>query len=67
MSDLWYAYKRTNIFLKLCEDLEEIGFSFNPYDTCIANQQINGKQHTIRFHVDNLMSSHEDKRSTMSF
>ena len=24
----------------------------------MANRQVNGKQHTIRYHVDDLMSSH---------
>ena len=30
----------------------------NPYNPCVANRQVNGKQHTIRYHVDDLMSSH---------
>ena len=24
----------------------------NDYDPCIANHMVNGKQHTVRFHVD---------------
>jgi hypothetical protein len=47
---LWYK--------KFRKDLEEIGFVFNPYDPCVANKMVNGKQHTIRFHVDDLMASH---------
>jgi hypothetical protein len=48
---LWYKEFRG--------DLEkECGFKFNPYDPCVANRQVNGKQHTIRYHVDDLMSSH---------
>ena len=49
---LWYK--------KLKNDLEEIGYEFNPYDACVANKMINGKQHTLRVHVDDLMCSHVD-------
>ena len=56
---LWYK--------KLWSDLEEVGFEFNPYDPCIANCTINGKQHTIRMHRDNIMSSHEDKEINDDF
>jgi hypothetical protein len=49
---LWYQ--------KLRKDLEEIGFVFNPYKPCVANQLVNSKQHTVRFHVDDLKSSHVD-------
>ena len=35
---LWYK--------KFCADLESIGFKFNPYDPCVANRIVNGKQHT---------------------
>ena len=41
-------------------DLEKVGFKFNPYDPCVANKTIEGKQMTVRFHVDDLMSSHMD-------
>ena len=47
---LWYQ--------KFRKDLEGIGFVFNNYDACIANREKNGSQHTIRFHVDDIMSSH---------
>ena len=50
---LWYK--------KLKKDLEGIGFRFNPYDPCVCNRMIQNKQHTLRFHVDNLMSSHAEK------
>jgi hypothetical protein len=51
---LWYKQFR--------KDLEEYGFDFNPYDPCVANKFVNGKQHTIRFHVDDLMASHVDPK-----
>ena len=47
-------------YKKLRGDLEGAGFIFNPYDPCIANRVVNGKQQTIRFHVNDLMSSHMD-------
>ncbi len=51
---LWYK--------KFKSDLETIGFVFNDYDMCIANCMVNGKQQTIKFHVDDFMSSHEDSK-----
>ena len=47
---LWYKKFRSG--------LEGIGFKFNGYDPCVANRVVDGKQHTIRFHVDDVMSSH---------
>ena len=32
----------------------------NGYDPCVANRTVNKTQHTIRFHVDDIMSSHKD-------
>jgi len=56
---LWYN--------KFKKDLESIGFEFNPYDPCVANRIVNGKQQTVRFHVDDLMSSHVDRRVNDKF
>ncbi|MGL4349163.1 MAG: reverse transcriptase domain-containing protein, partial [Plesiomonas shigelloides] len=49
---LWYKLFR--------RDLESIGFEFNSYDPCVCNRRVNGLQQTVRFHVDDLMSSHMD-------
>ena len=54
-------------YRKFREDLEEHGFQFNPYDSCVANKMINGKLQTIRFHVDDLMRSHVDKKINDDF
>jgi hypothetical protein len=43
------------------KDIEDIGFNVNPYDPCIANRMVNGKQHTIAWHVDDVKSSHINK------
>ena len=52
---LWYNKFRSN--------LEEKGFN----DPCVANKMINRKQQTIRFHVDDLMSSHIDPKVNDEF
>jgi len=36
----------------------ELGFTINPYDSCVANKMIDGKQCTILWHVDDLKISH---------
>ena len=56
---LWYQ--------KLQKDLESIGFKINPYDPCVANQMVRGKQHTVVFHVDDLKCSHVDKKVNTEF
>ena len=42
----------------LSETLVSWGFTINPYDQCVANKQINGRQCTIVWHVDDLKISH---------
>lgn len=44
-----------NLTSFLCD---ELGFTTNPYDACVANKTINGKQCTIAWHVDDLKISH---------
>ena len=56
---LWYA--------KFRADLEAEKFVFNRYDPCVANKVVDGKQLTIRFHVDDVMSSHVDKNVNDKF
>ena len=51
---LWYK--------KFRSELEAEGYVFNPYDPCVANKMIGQKQHTVRFHVDDLMASHVDPK-----
>ena len=47
---------------KLTESLKIRGFVINPYDWCIANKDVQGKQCTIVWHVDDLKISHVDPR-----
>jgi hypothetical protein len=43
---------------KLSGKLIEWGFTPNPYDTCVMNKMIDGKQLTVAWHVDDLKASH---------
>jgi hypothetical protein len=45
-------------YRKFTKSLMEIGFELNPYDPCVANKMIEGKQMTICFHVDDCKLSH---------
>ena len=56
---LWYK--------NLKKDLEGISFKFNPYDPYVCNRMIQNKQHTVRFHVNDLMSSHVKKHVNDEF
>ncbi|KAI2497083.1 Reverse transcriptase (RNA-dependent DNA polymerase) [Fragilaria crotonensis] len=49
---LWYNL--------LSSSLKEMGFEINPYDPCVANSTINGKQCTIVWYVDDMKISHAD-------
>ena len=40
---------------------EELGFTINPYDSCVANKTINGSQCTVLWHVDDLKLSHKSQ------
>ena len=51
---LWY-----NLFSTTLKDL---GFEINPYDKCIANMKINGKQCTIAWYVDDNKIFHVDSK-----
>ena len=51
--------KATLLFYqKFVGDLMTIGFELNPYDPCVANKTINGKQLTLVWHVDDIKESH---------
>ena len=42
------------------------GFVLNPYDLCVANKFINGKQCTITWYVDDTKISHVDSKVVTS-
>jgi len=39
--------------------LKDLGFTLNPYDPCVGNMMVNGKQCTITWYVDDTKISHE--------
>mmetsp|Transcript_35469 Transcript_35469/g.82303 ORF Transcript_35469/g.82303 Transcript_35469/m.82303 type:complete len:122 (+) Transcript_35469:4603-4968(+) len=48
-------------YKKLVPDIKSIGFNLNPYDPCVANKVVNGKQLTIFWHVDGIKISYISK------
>lgn len=59
---LYGTLRAALLFWKLLSSkLQEWGFKINPYDRCVANKMINGKQCTVLWHVDDLKISHEDE------
>jgi hypothetical protein len=51
---LWYDLFSTT--------LEGMGFEINPYDACVANKMVDGKQCTIVWYVDDLKVSHMSEK-----
>lgn len=47
-------------WLQVSQDLVSLGYEINPYDWCVANKMINGKQHTVGWHVDDFLLTHVD-------
>ena len=56
---MWYRRLQT--------DLEMEEYKFHEYDPCIVMKVIGGKQHLVRFHVDDILSSHEDSKVNDNF
>jgi len=54
-------------YKKFRADIEKIGFVVNPYDSCVANREVNGSQQTVTWHVDDLKSSHLDTKVNDEF
>ena len=54
-------------YRKLIADLTSIDFKINPYDPCVANKMVNGKQLTVCWHVDDLFTGHEDPQVVKRF
>ena len=50
-------WKRITNFL-----VDHLGFTINPYDSCVANRMIEGTQFTICWHVDDLKLSHKSHK-----
>jgi hypothetical protein len=52
---------------KLSKKIVEWGFKINPYDSCVANKMVNGKQLTDAWNVDDLKFSHDDAKIVDGF
>ena len=48
-------------------DMRGEKFELNPYDPCVANKMIGGKQITICWNVENLKVSHVDPKEVTKF
>jgi hypothetical protein len=58
---LYGTLRAALLFWKLLSGkLVKWGFTINPYDWCVANKMIDGKQCTIIWHVNDLKISHMD-------
>jgi len=51
----------------LSETLQEWGLTLNPYNKCLANKDIEGKQCAIIWHFDNLKISHVSKEDVQTW
>jgi hypothetical protein len=47
---------------RLSAQLVSWGFTLNPYDSCVVNKVVDGKQLTVAWHVDDLKISHVDAK-----
>ncbi len=54
-------------YQKLVSELRSMGFIINPYDPCVTNKIVNGKQLTLRWHMDDLMISHVNMTAINKF
>ena len=54
-------------YKKFKKAIEGQGYVVNDYDPCVANKMINGKQHTLSWHVDDLKASHMDPKVNDKF
>ena len=61
LNAIYGAMKASLLFYrKFTKSIKSIGFEINPYDPCVANRIVRGKQQTILFHVDDNKISHVD-------
>jgi len=67
MSKALYGMLKSALWFYKKLDLKHYGFVINPYDPCVANATINGKQMTVTCHVDDLKVSHKDPAEITKF
>ena len=54
-------------YQELTTDLTKYSFEINPYDPCVANKQVEGKQMTSSWNVDDLKISHASSKVVDEF
>ena len=54
-------------YRKLLSELEDFGFTVNPYDPCVSNKIINDSKMTVTWHVDDIKIPHKDSREVAKF
>jgi len=54
-------------YKKLVKNLKNYGSEFNPYEPCIANKQVKGKQMKVSWHLDDLKVSHVNSKEIDHF
>ena len=54
-------------YRKFCNTLLRNDFKVNPYDPCVFNRLVEGKQQTILFHVDDCKISHKNSKVNDEF
>ena len=42
-------------------------FTFNPYNACVTKKIVNKKEHTVRFHMKDLIYNHVDRKVNDNF
>ena len=47
---------------KWVQDIRSIGYKLNCCGPCVANKTIQGKQHTLKWHMDDIIMSPEDEQ-----
>ena len=47
------------VLQEVCEESHEAGVQYQPYNGCMANNMVKGKQVTICFHIDDCKISHK--------
>ena len=54
-------------YKKFWRHIEKQRYEVNPYDPCVANKMIDGKQHMVYWHVDDLKASHMHEKVNDDF
>ena len=54
-------------YKKLRTDIGSVRYLVNPYNACVVNKNINGKHHTLPWHVDDMKASHVDTKANEIF